>query len=65
MTTETQIAALEEALSSGAKTITIGDRTISYRSTEEIYQILASLRKKSSGSTTPFSVSYIKPSTGL
>lgn len=44
MTTQEQIAALEDVLSSGILEVTDGNRTIVYRSVEELEKILAILR---------------------
>ena len=59
MTLEEQISDLENILSSGTKQISIGDKTISYVSTDELYKIINQLKRKASGSN-GWNITYMK-----
>jgi repressor of nif and glnA expression len=67
-TVQEQITSLKEALATGTETVTIGDRSIKYRSVDEIRQILAKLEAESVGSSSdyvPFGVLQVNYSRGI
>lgn len=64
-TTTELITQIEEILSNGLESVSIGDRNLRYRKLEDLQAILNSLKKKESGSTSPFQFLYAKSSNGL
>ncbi|WP_157314570.1 phage head-tail joining protein [Chitinibacter sp. GC72] len=43
--TEAQLIALEDALAKGERRVTLGDKTIEYRTVEELQQAIRAIRK--------------------
>ena len=58
-----QIAALETALATGSKSVTVGDKNIVYRDLEEMVKILNLLKSKTDPSS--FSITQINYTKGL
>lgn len=67
MTAQEQITALKEALATGSKSVTIGDRSIVYRDFDEIQKILSKLQAEvsTSESSVPFGVIQVSYAKGL
>lgn len=66
--TQQEIDALESAIRAGTKTVTMADRSITYRDLKEMQSILATMKAEiatGSGSSSPFSVLQVSYSRGL
>lgn len=67
--TQTEIDALESAIRAGTRTVTMGDRSITYRDLKEMRAILGTMKSELSiadGATyTPFGVLQITHTKGL
>lgn len=61
-TTTELITQIEELISNGLESVTIGDRNLRYRKIEDLQAILSQLKRKETG--TNWNVSYIKQGTG-
>lgn len=69
MTLDEQITGLKNALATGSKSVSMGDRTIVYRDLDEIQKILTGLQAEqdalNGGSSAPFGVIQLTYTKGL
>lgn len=49
--TNAQILALEEAIASGALTVRYGDRSVTYQSVSEMWELLDKMRRETAGAS--------------
>lgn len=64
-TTADLITQLEELIANGLEDVTIGDKRLKYRSISDLQAILSQLKRKETGTTSPFQFVYAKSSNGL